>query len=74
MEWGGQAALSSRRQPLPPNNPPTRAPASIHPPTTHARPQYARQRYGGMCAYMESIGFSKEEQARLRVALTVAEW
>ena len=35
--------------------------------------QYCRQRYGGMCEYMQYIGFSREQQASLRRCLT-DEW
>lgn len=36
--------------------------------------QYCKERYGGMREYMQYIGFTREQQARLARSLTNGDW
>ena len=35
---------------------------------------YVRRRYGSLAGYLDSVGFGRDKQERLRAALTGADW
>lgn len=42
--------------------------------TLLGRPQYCKERWGGMHQYMAHIGFDRHQQERLAAALTDEDW